>query len=231
MCIHSPVFTFQKQTVPSALPDRAWRASSLISTEVTLSLCPCRVRIQSPVSTLQRRSVSSPLPESTYRALPSIATEVTLFVCPSKFFICQAARIPECEQMRESLRHNSRFSDVRSYPGSSRACRANANASAKRPSLRAFSPCSNSSATCVSLCTSSACDCKRDSRSGYVPAFSTGNCQSSIVLSSLPDKAYRPSSVRPTEVTLSVCPSKVRKHFPVSVSQRRTVLSFPPESA
>src|SRR5439155_24573896 len=45
------------------------------------------------------------------------------------------------------------------------------------------------------------------------------------VVSKLPDRAQRPSGLHDTEVTVSVCPSKVRRHLPLDTSHSRSVLS------
>ena len=56
-------------------------------------------------------------------------------------------------------------------------------------------------------------------------SYSQSSSQSRSVLSSLPERQKRPSGLKATEVTVSVCPSNVRTHWPVEASQSRSVLS------
>src|SRR5712664_1901531 len=65
-----------------------------------------------------------------------------------------------------------------------------------------------------------------DRRMDHIPY---GNCQSRMLLSSLPEAAMRLSGEMATLRTHSVCPSYFRNSFPVLASHNRTVPSHPPD--
>src|SRR5438874_2620918 len=79
---HRPVATSQSQRVLSSLPESASRPSRLRQTEITLLLCPSKVRRQAPVATFHSFICLQP-PESAQRASVESATEFTIELWPS----------------------------------------------------------------------------------------------------------------------------------------------------
>ena len=129
---------------------------------------------------------------------------------------------------------NPRASSARSYPGMEAACLAKEAPSVPRPSAIARRAllariekrlwADSISSEIVNRQTASGAAKRPD-------VIGQASSQTRTVLSSLPERAKRPSELNATDLITPVCPPNVRRHTPDAASHRRTVLSAPPESA